>query len=262
MVARPQGGGREGGGLRGRGRGGQQAGRAGPPPRRLLNTEGTQGESLTGRHDNRKLGELPEINGKLVKSIFRVVFHDRRLQYTEHQQLEGWRWNRPGDRILDIDIPMSVGIIDPRANPTQLNTVEFLWDPAKRTSVFIQVHCISTEFTMRKHGGEKGVPFRVQIDTFNSAPPPPQLQAPLGLRLIPVRVQPSRPRREGRPECDGATGGGARRASSASLRPARWTGYGQRAAAAPLAPLPGGRSGPSGRRRSLSPLHTQMWEDK
>lgn len=141
-----------------------------------------------------------------------MVFHDRRLQYTEHQQLEGWRWNRPGDRILDIgefpwqhfgwcwrrcgclkcpqpgsqsldfkgqkcchdsalcetwlvflyvpceslpsfpttngslfsisaptDIPMSVGIIDPRANPTQLNTVEFLWDPSKRTSVFIQV---------------------------------------------------------------------------------------------------------------------------
>ncbi|KAB0392680.1 hypothetical protein E2I00_019296, partial [Balaenoptera physalus] len=126
-----------------------------------------QGQSYEIRMlNNRKLGELPEMNGKLVKSIFRVVFHDRRLQYTEHQQLEGWRWNRPGDRILDIDIPMSVGIIDPRANPNQLNTVEFLWDPAKRTSVFIQVHCISTEFTMRKHGGEKGVPFRVQIRTF------------------------------------------------------------------------------------------------
>uniref|UniRef100_A0A3Q3DU60 Transcription factor CP2 n=1 Tax=Hippocampus comes TaxID=109280 RepID=A0A3Q3DU60_HIPCM len=116
--------------------------------------------------DNRKIGELPEISGKMVKSIIRVVFHDRRLQYTEHQQLEGWRWNRPGDRILDLDIPMSVGMIDPRANPTQLNTVEFLWEPSKRTSVFIQVHCISTEFTMRKHGGEKGVPFRIQIDTF------------------------------------------------------------------------------------------------
>ncbi|XP_069614723.1 alpha-globin transcription factor CP2 isoform X2 [Ranitomeya imitator] len=126
-----------------------------------------QGQSYEIRMlDNRKLGELPELTGKLVKSIFRVVFHDRRLQYTEHQQLEGWRWNRPGDRILDIDVPMSVGIIDPRANPTQLNTVEFLWDPSKRTSIFIQVHCISTEFTMRKHGGEKGVPFRIQIDTF------------------------------------------------------------------------------------------------
>uniref|UniRef100_A0A8C8F6C7 Grh/CP2 DB domain-containing protein n=1 Tax=Oncorhynchus tshawytscha TaxID=74940 RepID=A0A8C8F6C7_ONCTS len=126
-----------------------------------------QGQSYETRMlDNRKLGELPEITGKMVKSIIRVVFHDRRLQYTEHQQLEGWRWNRPGDRILDLDIPMSVGMVDPRANPTQLNTVEFLWDPSKRTSVFIQVHCISTEFTMRKHGGEKGVPFRIQIDTF------------------------------------------------------------------------------------------------
>uniref|UniRef100_A0A8C6NW50 Transcription factor CP2 n=1 Tax=Nothobranchius furzeri TaxID=105023 RepID=A0A8C6NW50_NOTFU len=126
-----------------------------------------QGQSYEIRMlDNQKIGELPEITGKMVKSIIRVVFHDRRLQYTEHQQLEGWRWNRPGDRILDLDIPMSVGMIDPRANPTQLNTVEFLWDPSKRTSVFIQVHCISTEFTMRKHGGEKGVPFRIQIDTF------------------------------------------------------------------------------------------------
>uniref|UniRef100_A0A8C6B3Z1 Grh/CP2 DB domain-containing protein n=1 Tax=Monodon monoceros TaxID=40151 RepID=A0A8C6B3Z1_MONMO len=124
-----------------------------------------QGQSYEIRIlDKRKLGELPEINGKLVKSVFHVVFHDRWLQYTEHQQLEGWRWNPPGDSILDI--PMSVGIIDPRASPNQLNTVEFLWDPARRTSVFIQVHCISTEFTMRKHGGEKGVPFRVQIDTF------------------------------------------------------------------------------------------------
>lgn len=32
--------------------------------------------------------------------------------------------------------------------------------------VCVQVNCISTEFTPRKHGGEKGVPFRIQIDTF------------------------------------------------------------------------------------------------
>lgn len=41
-------------------------------------------------------------NPSALQSIIRVVFHDRRLQYTEHQQLEGWRWNRPGDRILDL----------------------------------------------------------------------------------------------------------------------------------------------------------------
>ncbi|XP_072253919.1 transcription factor CP2-like protein 1 isoform X3 [Leuresthes tenuis] len=101
-------------------------------------------------------------------SIVRVVFHDRRLQYMEHQQLEGWRWNRPGDRILDIDIPLSVGILEPRSDALHLNTIEFLWDPVKNASVFIQVNCISTEFTPRKHGGEKGVPFRIQVDTFTT----------------------------------------------------------------------------------------------
>ncbi|XP_030642702.1 transcription factor CP2-like protein 1 [Chanos chanos] len=125
-----------------------------------------QGQSYEIRMLNRKLVEYTDISSKCVKSIVRVVFHDRRLQYTEHQQLEGWRWNRPGDRILDIDIPLSVGVMEPRAHPLQLNTIEFLWDPAKNTSVFIQVNCISTEFTPRKHGGEKGVPFRIQIDTF------------------------------------------------------------------------------------------------
>ncbi|XP_062986313.1 upstream-binding protein 1 isoform X1 [Elgaria multicarinata webbii] len=129
-----------------------------------------QGQSYEIRLlDNRKMGDMPEISGKLVKSIIRVVFHDRRLQYTEHQQLEGWKWNRPGDRLLDLDIPMSVGVIDIKTNPGQLNAVEFLWDPGKRTSAFIQVHCISTEFTPRKHGGEKGVPFRIQVDTFKQA---------------------------------------------------------------------------------------------
>ncbi|XP_051520283.1 upstream-binding protein 1-like [Myxocyprinus asiaticus] len=125
-----------------------------------------QGQSYEIRLlDNRKIGEMPELN-KTVKSIVRVVFHDRRLQYMEHQQLEGWKWNRPGDRLLDIDIPMSVGITEPRTHASQLNAAEFLWDLSKRASVFVQVHCISTEFTPRKHGGEKGVPFRIQIDTF------------------------------------------------------------------------------------------------
>ncbi|XP_065108104.1 transcription factor CP2-like protein 1 [Paramisgurnus dabryanus] len=132
-----------------------------------------QGQFYEIRMLNRKLTECKGISTKYIKSILRVVFHDRRLQYTEHQQLEGWRWNRPGDRILDIDqsslfenVPLSVGIVDPQAHPLQLNTIQFLWDPEQNASVFIRVNCISTEFTPRKHGGEKGVPFRIQIDTF------------------------------------------------------------------------------------------------
>ncbi|XP_051824113.1 alpha-globin transcription factor CP2-like [Antechinus flavipes] len=128
-----------------------------------------QGQSYEIRMlDNRKGGEPAEISGGLVKSMFRLLFHDRGLQYSEQQQqFESWGWNKPGDRILDIDLAMSVGITDPRANPNQLNTVEFLWDPAaKSTSVFIQVHCTSTEFDVKQPGGEKEVAFRLQIDTF------------------------------------------------------------------------------------------------
>ena len=36
------------------------------------------------------------------------------------------------------------------------------------TGIFIKVNCISTEFTPKKHGGEKGVPFRLQVETHDS----------------------------------------------------------------------------------------------
>uniref|UniRef100_A0A4W2HBR6 Grh/CP2 DB domain-containing protein n=1 Tax=Bos indicus x Bos taurus TaxID=30522 RepID=A0A4W2HBR6_BOBOX len=112
-------------------------------------------------------GLVPKCHGTLLcpQSVVRVVFHDRRLQYTEQQQLDGWRWSWPGDRILDINIPLSVGVLEPQVLPSQLNTVEFYWDPTKRTSLFLHVHCISTKFT-RKKVGEKSVPFCLQIDTF------------------------------------------------------------------------------------------------
>lgn len=31
------------------------------------------------------------------------------------------------------------------------------------------MNCISTEFTPKKHGGEKGVPFRIQVETYQSS---------------------------------------------------------------------------------------------
>ena len=67
----------------------------------------------------------------------------------------------------------SYGIIDPYVppahhgcDPTQINVLTFRWDPTRDTGVFIKVNCISTEFTPKKHGGEKGVPFRLQVETY------------------------------------------------------------------------------------------------
>ena len=65
--------------------------------------------------------------------------------------------------MLVSDIPLSFGLIDVKIDPLYLNCLEYVWDATRDTSIFIKVHCISTEFTAKKHGGEKGVPFRIQV---------------------------------------------------------------------------------------------------
>ena len=62
--------------------------------------------------------------------------------------------------LYSSDIPLSNGIKDVKSEPHKLNSVEFSWDPSKPAAVFVKINCISTEFTPKKHGGEKGVPFR------------------------------------------------------------------------------------------------------
>lgn len=114
----------------------------------------------------KKLGDLSNYRGRVLKSVIRICFHDRRLQYMEREQITAWQASRPGERIVEVDVPLSYGAFDISQDSSQLNTVEFLWDATKEVGVYIKVNCISTEFTPKKHGGEKGVPFRIQIETF------------------------------------------------------------------------------------------------
>ncbi|XP_067123317.1 transcription factor CP2-like protein 1 isoform X2 [Centruroides vittatus] len=115
----------------------------------------------------KKLGDLTEMRGKMLKSVVKVGFQDRKLQYMEKDLISQWQSQRAGERIMDIDIPLSYGIYEAVSDSQNCNRCEFLWDPTKETGVFIRVNCISTEFTPKKHGGEKGVPFRIQIETFS-----------------------------------------------------------------------------------------------
>jgi len=87
----------------------------------------------------------------------------------EREQIAAWRMSRPGDRIVEIDVPLSYGIYDVVQDNSNLNVVEFVWDPTKEVGVYVKVNCISTEFTPKKHGGEKGVPFRIQVETYSHA---------------------------------------------------------------------------------------------
>ncbi|XP_035230714.1 transcription factor CP2-like protein 1 [Stegodyphus dumicola] len=109
------------------------------------------------------------MRGKMLKSIIRVGFQERRLQYSEKEQIAQWQSQRVGERILEIDIPLSYGVYEVPNDPNNIHICEFLWDPTNETGVFIRLNCISTEFTPKKHGGEKGAPFRIQIETFSYA---------------------------------------------------------------------------------------------
>ncbi|XP_076456307.1 transcription factor CP2-like isoform X2 [Babylonia areolata] len=114
----------------------------------------------------KKLGDLSEYQGKSLRSVLKVLFHERRLQFMEKEQVDLWRQARPGERILDVDVPLSYGVVEVKTDGTRINQAEFTWDPTKETGVYFRVQAISTEFTPRKHGGEKGVPFRIQLETY------------------------------------------------------------------------------------------------
>ena len=123
-----------------------------------------QGQSYEVRL--KKLGDLSGLGDRRLKCTMRICFHERRLQYMEAEQIGEWRNAHPGERILDIDLPLSYGVAEPLQDPKHLNAVSFKWDPTRETGIFIKVNCISTEFTPKKHGGERGVPFRLQLETF------------------------------------------------------------------------------------------------
>lgn len=75
----------------------------------------------------------------LLQSIVRICFHERRLQYMEKEQMTLWQRSRPGDRILEIDVPLSYGLFDVVQPASTLNAVQFSWDPTKEVGVYIKV---------------------------------------------------------------------------------------------------------------------------
>jgi hypothetical protein len=60
--------------------------------------------------------------------------------------MAAWQASRPGDRIVEVDIPLSYGIYDVVQDQYLLNTVEFLWDPTKEVGVYIKVCTILLAF--------------------------------------------------------------------------------------------------------------------
>lgn len=50
-----------------------------------------------------------------------------------------WQKARPGDRILEVDVPLSYGAFDIVQPSNALNIIHFSWDPTKEVGVYIKV---------------------------------------------------------------------------------------------------------------------------
>lgn len=57
----------------------------------------------------------------------------------EKEQILSWQKTRPGDRILEVDVPLSYGILDVVQSTNAMNMVQFTWDPTKEVGVYIKV---------------------------------------------------------------------------------------------------------------------------
>lgn len=60
----------------------------------------------------------------------------------EKEQIQQWLASRPGERIVEVDVPLSYGLchVSQPLNINLVNTVEVHWDPMKEVGVYIKVN--------------------------------------------------------------------------------------------------------------------------
>lgn len=111
------------------------------------------------------VNDVSEVKKGFMCSIINIGFHERHMQQAENELWQQWSQQHPNEKIFSVDMKLSYNVFGVESDG--LNKYEFLWDSSKAAGVFIRINSISTEFTLKKHGGEKGVPFKISIETFS-----------------------------------------------------------------------------------------------
>jgi transcription factor CP2-like protein len=101
------------------------------------------------------------------RSILRLCFWDKTLQQQESELMQKWVHEYHLSSLFDIDMNLTYGILSIIRSKQIPNAVEIVWDTLTTASVFIRFKCTSTDFAQKRHGGEKGIPLRIQIDTYH-----------------------------------------------------------------------------------------------
>lgn len=86
-----------------------------------------------------KRSNIPRHGNRLLRSVIRIGFHERRLQYMEKDLINQWKQSRQSERILEIDAPLSYGILGHVQHSRDINKCEFVWDPSRESGIYIKV---------------------------------------------------------------------------------------------------------------------------
>lgn len=125
-----------------------------------------QGQAYEIKLEN--VTDVSEAKKGFMCCIINIGFYERHMQQAENELWQQWIQQHPNEKIFSVDMKLSYNVYGVEWNG--MNKYEFLWDSSKAAGVFIRVNSISTEFTPKKHGGEKGIPFKLSIETFSYKP--------------------------------------------------------------------------------------------
>ena len=100
------------------------------------------------------------------RTVIRLCFWDSRMQQHERELLDQWLKESHCSALFDVDMNSSYGILSVLRARSVPNVLEVTWSGDEATSLFVRFHCTSTDFAAKRHGGERGIPLRLQLDTY------------------------------------------------------------------------------------------------
>ncbi|CAG2177349.1 unnamed protein product, partial [Oppiella nova] len=66
----------------------------------------------------KKISDIPNYDGKNLRTSMRLGFVEKRLQYRETEEMINWCKMHSKDRIIDVDFALSYGVFDVQINST------------------------------------------------------------------------------------------------------------------------------------------------
>ena len=104
----------------------------------------------------------------VYRSILRLCFWNKTLQNQEYELMQRWMNEYHLLSLFDIDMNLTYGVLSIIRSKQVPNAIEIVWDTSTTASLCIRFKCTSTDFAHKRHGGEKGFPLRIQIDTYET----------------------------------------------------------------------------------------------